>query len=122
MSTIFKILLSIFLFITITYVANSQEIIVAKDGTGKFKSIQEAINSLDTFSLKMRTIHIKNGVYNEKIYLEKSFVCLKGESEKGVIISITLPRDTWRCTNPDDYGAATVNVTTRLRCMRHLFA
>lgn len=83
---------------------------VAKDGTGTFKSIQEAINSLDTVSVKMRTVYIKNGIYNEKIYLEKSFVCLKGESEKGVIISITLPRDAWRCTNQDDYGAVTINV------------
>jgi pectinesterase len=110
MSNISKKFFLIFFFITINHVANAQKTVVAKDGTGTFKSVQEAINSLDTVSTKMRTIYIKNGVYNEKIYLQKSFVRLQGESEKGVIISITLPRDEWRCANPDDYGAATVNV------------
>jgi pectinesterase len=110
MSNNVKIFLTILFFITLNHVANSQKIVVAKDDTGTFKSIQEAINSLDSVSTKMRTIYIKNGIYHEKIYLGKSFVCLQGESEKGVIISITLPRDEWRCTNPDDYGAATVNV------------
>ncbi|MCU0469958.1 MAG: pectinesterase family protein [Arcicella sp.] len=88
----------------------SQKITVAKDGSGNFKSIQEAINSLDSTTKKIRTIYIKNGVYAEKLMIEKSFIKLQGQSEKGVVIRIALPRDVWRCANPDDYGAATINV------------
>ncbi len=88
----------------------AQKITVTQDGTGKYKTIQEAINSLDTASTKQRTIFIKNGVYREKLMITKSFLKLQGESEDGVIILTTLPRDVWRCENKDDFGAATINV------------
>ncbi|MFN3849969.1 MAG: pectinesterase family protein [Spirosomataceae bacterium] len=103
----------IFLLITLTFLSFrgfSQKIIVSKDGKGDFRSIQEAINSLDTTTQTKRLIYIKNGVYAEKLMITKSFFRLKGESEKGVIIKISLPRDVWRCQNPDDFGAATINV------------
>jgi pectinesterase len=101
------------IFFLLFLVGNSlfaQKIIVAQNGSGKFKSIQEAINSLDTNSTKQRVIFIKNGVYREKLMITKSFLKLQGESQDGVIITITLPRDVWRCENPDDFGAATINV------------
>jgi pectinesterase len=41
----------------------AQKITVAKDGSGNYKTIQEAINSLDTVTTKQRTIFIKNGLY-----------------------------------------------------------
>ncbi len=85
-------------------------ITVAQDGSGQFMSIQAAINSLDTTATTQRTIFIKNGVYHEKLMIDKSFLKLVGESEKGVVVQISLARDVWRCQNPDDYGAATVNV------------
>ncbi|PWK18129.1 pectinesterase [Arcicella aurantiaca] len=88
----------------------SQKITVAKDGSGAFKSIQDAINSLDSTTTKTRTIYIKNGVYSEKLMIAKSFIKLEGQSEAGVIIRIAQPRDIWRCANTDDYGAATINV------------
>ena len=102
-------------FLILVIIANSfflfsQKITVAKDGSGNFKSIQDAINSLDTISTKTQTIYIKNGIYSEKLMISKSYLKLQGQSEKGVIIRISLPRDVWRCANPDDYGAATINV------------
>ncbi len=84
--------------------------IVAKDGSGNFLTIQEALNSLDSNSIKNTHIFIKNGVYKEKLIITKSFFTLKGESQEGVIISTTLSRDQWRCENSDDFGAATINV------------
>ena len=102
---------SIFLlFLLISSTLFAQKITVAQDGTGKYKTIQEALNSLDTVSTNQRTIFIKNGVYREKLMITKSFLKLQGESEDGVIIVTTLPRDVWRCENPDDFGAATINV------------
>lgn len=101
-------ILSFFLLISSTLFA--QKIIVAQDGSGQFRSIQAAINSLDTLSQNQRVIYIKNGLYAEKLMIDKSFITLKGQSQAGVIIKISLPRDVWRCQHPDDYGAATVNV------------
>ena len=101
------------LFLLLFLLSNSlfaQKITVAQNGTGNFKTIQEAINSLDTNSMKQRIIFIKNGVYREKLMITKSFLKLQGESQDGVIITIALPRDVWRCENPDDFGAATINV------------
>ncbi len=91
-------------------VSNAQRLTVASDGSGQFTSIQAAINSLDTTTTEQRMIFIKKGIYHEKLLIDKSFLKLQGESEKGVIVSIALARDVWRCQNPDDYGAATVNV------------
>ena len=36
---------------------------VAKDGSGNFKTIQEAINAVRDLSQQQVTIHIKKGVY-----------------------------------------------------------
>jgi pectinesterase len=87
---------------------------VAKDGSGDYTSIQQALDGVilaDTLHNKERVIFIKNGVYNEKLMIEyQHYIKLKGESEKGVIITFSLPRDVWRCENPNDFGAATINV------------
>ncbi len=42
---------------------------VAKDGTGDYKYIQEAIDAMRVYPLAPITLYIKNGVYNEKIEL-----------------------------------------------------
>lgn len=42
---------------------------VAKDGSGEYSTIQEAINAMRVFPLAPITLYIKNGVYNEKIEL-----------------------------------------------------
>ena len=79
-------------------------------GKQHFKTIQEALNALDSIKSK-QVILIKNGVYNEKLLVSKSNFTLKGESEKGVVIQFSQARDFWRCSgNPDDWGAAVLNV------------
>ena len=89
---------------------DKEVVVVSQNGKGDFVSIQAALNSLDTISTKERVIFIKNGTYSEKLMIDKSYVKLQGESEKGVIITQSLPRDVWRCQNAEDYGAGTVNV------------
>ena len=42
---------------------------VAKDGTGDYKFIQEAIDAMRAYPFAPITLYIKNGVYNEKIEL-----------------------------------------------------
>jgi pectinesterase len=87
-----------------------QKIIVAKTGGGNFSSIQGAINSLPESSVTPRVIFIKNGVYAEKLYIEKSNIILEGEDREKTIITAAIARDEWRCGHTDDWGVATMNV------------
>lgn len=63
--------------------------VVAKDGTGDYKYIQDAINAMRVFSLAPITLYIKNGVYNEKVVLPEmnTDVTFIGESVDKTIIS-----------------------------------
>ena len=85
----------------------SSAIIVDANGKGDYRSIQAAINSLPDSSSVPITIFIKNGVYNEKIYIEKSNLILKGEDRDKTIITQDIARDEWRCNHKDDWGVAT---------------
>ncbi|MFC4261463.1 pectinesterase family protein [Ferruginibacter yonginensis] len=85
-------------------------IVVAKKGKADFSTIQGAINSLTDSSATPRVIYIKNGVYNEKIYIEKHQIILKGESNTQTIITNSIAREEWRCMHNDDWGVATVNI------------
>src|SRR5262245_61808717 len=53
--------------------------VVDINGNGDFKSLQAAINSLSDSSSTTRTIYIKNGTYNEKIFIEKHNIIFEGE-------------------------------------------
>lgn len=93
-----------------TTVFAQNDLVVAQDGSGDFKSIQEAINSLPADAAAERIIFIKNGIYHEKIFIDKDFITLKGENREKTIIRVAVARDEWRCENPDDYGTATINL------------
>ena len=62
---------------------------VAKDGTGDYKYIQDAIDAMRVFPLQPITLYIKNGVYNEKIELpaNNTDVTFVGESVEKTIIT-----------------------------------
>jgi pectinesterase len=85
-------------------------IVVSKNGKGDFRSIQGAINSLPDSADANRTIFIRNGIYKEKIYLEKHHITLEGESREKTIITESISRDEWRCEHNEDWGVATMNV------------
>lgn len=97
------------LLISIAVFAQKQ-IVVAQDGSGNFKSIQQAVNSLSADATEQRVIFIKKGIYNEKIFIEKNYITLKGESTASVQIVISEARDIFRCSNKDDWGVATLNL------------
>jgi len=65
------------------------EFTVAKDGTGDYKFIQDAIDAMRVFPLKPIILYIKNGVYNEKIELpaNNTDVTFIGESIEKTIIT-----------------------------------
>ncbi|MEN9884642.1 MAG: hypothetical protein RLZZ420_1859 [Bacteroidota bacterium] len=88
--------------------AADKRIIVAKDGSGDYKTIQGALNSiLDAAPV---TIYVKSGIYQEKVYLEKPQVTIEGEDRETTIITASIARDEWRCGHTDDWGVATLNV------------
>lgn len=62
---------------------------VAKDGSGDYKFIQDAIDAMRVYPLAPITLYIKNGVYNEKIELPENNtdVTFIGESVEKTIIS-----------------------------------
>jgi pectinesterase len=93
------------------FAANAQQkIVVDASGKGDFKTIQEAINSLTSTSETPRTIFIKEGVYKEKVFIEKNNIVLEGEGRMNTTILQSIARDEWRCNNKDDWGTATVNL------------
>ena len=61
--------------------------IVARDGSGDFKTIQEAIDSIPKENTSPITIHIKPGVYKEKLHIEVPFITLKGEDPVSTLIT-----------------------------------
>ena len=62
---------------------------VAKDGSGDYKYIQDAIDAMRVYPLAPITLHIKNGIYNEKIELpsDNTDVIFIGESVDKTIIN-----------------------------------
>lgn len=62
---------------------------VAQDGTGNFRTIQEAINAVRDLSQQRVVIHIRNGVYHEKLVIPswKTMITLEGESRDSTIIT-----------------------------------
>jgi pectinesterase len=63
------------------------QIVVAKDGSGDYHSIQEAVHSIPDNGKDRVTIYIKNGVYKEKLHIENSNIHLIGEDVKMTIVT-----------------------------------
>lgn len=92
------------------YAQSLKPVIVSADGKGDFNTIQAAINSLPANAAQPRTIHIKKGVYHEKVYIEKHNIILEGEGMEATVIMAAIARDAWRCLHNDDWGVATLNI------------
>jgi pectinesterase len=62
---------------------------VSPDGSGNFKTIQEAINAVRDLSQVQVTIKIKKGIYNEKLTIPswKTNIALVGEEKENTIIT-----------------------------------
>src|SRR5215210_2765319 len=91
---LFLLLLALFTNYLFAQTSNPQQykyvFTVAKDGTGDYKYIQDAIDAMRVFPLQPITLYIKNGVYNEKIELpaNNTDVSFIGESADSTIIVV----------------------------------
>lgn len=65
------------------------DIVVAQDGSGDYKTVQEALNSVTSLKTKETRILIKNGVYKEKLEIikDKNNITLIGETKENVILT-----------------------------------
>lgn len=59
-------------------------ITVAKDGSGDYTSVQEAIDSITSVP---ETVFIKNGIYKERVEIHKDNITLIGENADGTVIT-----------------------------------
>jgi pectinesterase len=105
-----KWLITIALLCGIVDIAFARRITVAQNGKADFTSIQEAINSVSADNKTQIDIFIADGVYKEKIFINKSHIRFIGQSRTKTIIQQSIARDVWRCNNPSDWGVATINV------------
>jgi pectinesterase len=64
-------------------------ITVAKDGSGNYKTVQEALDKVPENNKTPFIIHIKNGIYKERLVLDtrKNFVTLIGEDKAKTILT-----------------------------------
>jgi pectinesterase len=66
-----------------------KEIVVAQDGTGKYKTVQDAFAAIPLHNKGPITIFIKNGIYKEKLHVDasKNFVTIIGEDKFKTILT-----------------------------------
>jgi acetyl esterase/lipase len=85
------------------------DITVAGDGSGDFKTIQQALASLPRDNRERKIIAIKDGVYPEKIRIDVPGVTLRGQSRTGTKIEFKQGNDEFKAKE-DAIGRAVVNV------------
>lgn len=77
------------LFLATSLHAANYDFVVASDGSGNFKTVQEAINAVPDFRKNETCIFIKNGTYKEKLVLpaSKTNVVFVGEDRDRTILT-----------------------------------
>src|SRR5262245_54176437 len=76
--------------LSFTILAEAQKkIVVAKDGSGDFTSVQAALNSNPINNKNPVNIYIRNGIYKEKLQLDssKDFIAIIGEDKFNTILT-----------------------------------
>ncbi len=65
------------------------DMVVAKDNSGNFNTVQQAINAVPDGNNKWIIIYIKNGIYKEKLKIDavKSFIHIIGENNKDTVLT-----------------------------------
>jgi pectinesterase len=85
------------------------DIVVAGDGTGDFKTVRAAVESIPATNRERVIVLIKNGTYHEKIRVDASFVTLRGQNRKETHIEFPQTKDDF-AAQPDDIGWAVINL------------
>lgn len=65
---------------------NKAELIVAADGSGRYSSVQAAVDSIPDDVREETVVRIKKGTYREKVFIDKPHVTLLGENAEETVI------------------------------------
>jgi pectinesterase len=87
-SSVFAFLLCI---VSSVVAGERADIIVAKDGSGDFITVQAAIDAVSKNNDALKIILIKSGVYVEKLVIRKNFIALVGEDRDSTRIEFHQP-------------------------------
>ena len=90
------------------------EITVAHDGSGNYKTIQEAVNSVRDLGEKAVKIHVKNGTYKEKLIVPswKIKISIIGEDTENTIITFDDYSGKSNASGKDVFGNAKFSTYT----------
>lgn len=105
-----KIIIAFVAIVLYTNAFAVNEIVVAKDGTGDFTTIQDALNSIPANNAEWKTIIVKNGIYDEHVMIKTSYIALVGESRSATRIEHNLPRAVWYAANGVNTGTGVINI------------
>lgn len=95
------------------------DLVVAVDGSGQFRTIQAAINSIPATNAKNVVILIKKWTYQEKLFITTSHLTLVGEDRDSTRIVYAELRTNWTkaadnradsLSKDVDWGSAVVNI------------
>ncbi len=81
--------LGVLLLIAAQLAVASPSFVVAQDGSGDFRTIQDAIDAMKSFPAERMTINVKPGVYREKLVVHEwnTRLSLVGEDAESTIVS-----------------------------------
>jgi len=95
----------IFVLALLPFVSWSQaRIVVAQNGSGDFKTIREAVNSVPDSSATLRIVFVKNGTYAEKVTIAKNNLLLQGEDRAKTIITGSISNVIYSIEHRDQYS------------------
>lgn len=95
------------------FCGGEKQIVVASDGSGMFRSIQAAVNSLGPQDHAPVRILIRNGLYPEQVFIRRSNIALIGEDRDSTRIVFPVLRSAWRAAHSEsDRGSGVVNIDT----------
>lgn len=86
--------------------ALAPDIVVAKDGSGQFTTIQAALQSIPTDNRERKVILVRNGFYDEAVRVDAPYVTLRGESRLGARLQANRPANETK----DEIGQGVVNI------------
>jgi pectinesterase len=86
---------------------------VAVRGGGDFRSIQEALDAVPLQHEKPVVILIRNGLYQEQLFIRTSGIALVGEDRDSTRIVAAVLREQWnQAHGGSDWGSGVVNIDT----------
>ncbi len=91
------------------HAAVKPDLTVASDGSGDFKTVQDAVDSIPRDNRQRMIIFIKDGLYHEKVRIDPGFITLRGQSRQGTRIEFAQGADDFT-NHPDSLGRAVVNI------------